>query len=332
MRTRCPECDTVFRVTSEQLRLRAGRVRCGHCQGVFNAVEHMLSDSDAPAGASTLAAPLEAAPPLEPGPAALPSPPAPPAAPVAPVVPIPPPAQPASAPPLPAGALSSAASPADAPPEPVPPSAPAGVEAIEAGPFADDVLAAQAAGLVAARELSLAPGHERWSAGTLTGSGLDAFGHSEPRTLWPYVLAAALLSLALLGQLLFQFRSEVVQRFPASLALYRGVGWEVPLPRKAELVAIETSDLQFDNARGLFVLQATLRNRAPFDQAWPALELSLTNTNDAVVTRRVLSPEEYLPAAQARQVFSANEAAGVRLWVEARELGAVGYRLYVFYP
>jgi len=47
MRTRCPACDTVFRVTSEQLRLKAGKVRCGHCQGVFNAFDQLLSDRPA---------------------------------------------------------------------------------------------------------------------------------------------------------------------------------------------------------------------------------------------------------------------------------------------
>jgi predicted Zn finger-like uncharacterized protein len=44
MRTRCPECTTVFRVTSEQLRRKAGTVRCGHCQHVFNAFDHWLAE------------------------------------------------------------------------------------------------------------------------------------------------------------------------------------------------------------------------------------------------------------------------------------------------
>ena len=34
--TRCPECSTVFRVTSEQLALRDGQVRCGQCKTVFD--------------------------------------------------------------------------------------------------------------------------------------------------------------------------------------------------------------------------------------------------------------------------------------------------------
>ena len=34
--TRCPGCRTVFRVTPEQLALRNGQVRCGHCRAVFD--------------------------------------------------------------------------------------------------------------------------------------------------------------------------------------------------------------------------------------------------------------------------------------------------------
>lgn len=48
MRTRCPDCGTVFRVTSEQLRRKAGKVRCGHCQTVFNAFDQWQSDNDEP--------------------------------------------------------------------------------------------------------------------------------------------------------------------------------------------------------------------------------------------------------------------------------------------
>ncbi|SFL83648.1 DUF3426 domain-containing protein [Marinobacter zhejiangensis] len=38
--TRCPKCKTQFRVTAEQLSVANGKVRCGSCMGVFNALEH----------------------------------------------------------------------------------------------------------------------------------------------------------------------------------------------------------------------------------------------------------------------------------------------------
>lgn len=41
--TRCPGCATVFRVTPEQLALRAGQVRCGQCKTVFDGVAQQVS-------------------------------------------------------------------------------------------------------------------------------------------------------------------------------------------------------------------------------------------------------------------------------------------------
>ena len=40
--TRCPTCETAFRVTLEQLDAANGMVRCGKCIGVFSAPEHQL--------------------------------------------------------------------------------------------------------------------------------------------------------------------------------------------------------------------------------------------------------------------------------------------------
>jgi predicted Zn finger-like uncharacterized protein len=41
--TRCPHCNTLFKVTSGQLQLHEGKVRCGQCQAVFSGIEHLTS-------------------------------------------------------------------------------------------------------------------------------------------------------------------------------------------------------------------------------------------------------------------------------------------------
>src|SRR5690348_16218053 len=54
--TRCPECDTTFRVTDETLKKASGQVRCGRCASVFNAYVELQDaggkplDADAPRG------------------------------------------------------------------------------------------------------------------------------------------------------------------------------------------------------------------------------------------------------------------------------------------
>ena len=40
--TRCPACETLFRVVPDQLRISEGWVRCGQCDEIFNASLHLL--------------------------------------------------------------------------------------------------------------------------------------------------------------------------------------------------------------------------------------------------------------------------------------------------
>jgi predicted Zn finger-like uncharacterized protein len=46
--TRCPHCQTAFRLVPDQLRLAEGWVRCGRCDQIFPATEHLLGDGERP--------------------------------------------------------------------------------------------------------------------------------------------------------------------------------------------------------------------------------------------------------------------------------------------
>lgn len=318
---RCPECATTFRVAPEQLKARSGRVRCGQCKAVFNAfdalVEAPREPVTSPAGAVTSAADLThrsgdradrtLAPTDEVTPAPL-------------------------------DALGQAPSTDRAGLV-----APVRTEDVSAAgpedglaPAAPAVREAQAAGLVAARETRATPGYNKWAERPLASpdTGFDA---ASRRPRWPARLFALVLLLGLLVQVVYHYRGEIAALRPELRPWLRAacahLACEVPLPRQAELISIEGSELQADAARGgLLVLQATLKNRAAFAQALPALELTLTDTQDRAVLRRVLSPAEYLPArADPAAAFAANSELAVKLWFDARE-AAAGYRLYVFYP
>ena len=72
--TRCPHCATTFRVAHDQLKLRAGLVRCGACKQIFNGVENLLGPEVVPvsrpdAAAAHPPASAPAAPSAEPAPA-----------------------------------------------------------------------------------------------------------------------------------------------------------------------------------------------------------------------------------------------------------------------
>jgi predicted Zn finger-like uncharacterized protein len=45
--TRCPECKTLFKVTSAQLQAQQGKVKCGYCGTVFSGIDHLTpADAD----------------------------------------------------------------------------------------------------------------------------------------------------------------------------------------------------------------------------------------------------------------------------------------------
>ncbi len=156
------------------------------------------------------------------------------------------------------------------------------------------------------------------------------------RRIW--LAGSALLVLVLLAQIAMQFRGEIALLFPETGTVFREIcavlGCEVPLPRHADLIGIESSDLQADPSNpSVMVLTAMLRNRAMFPQSHPALELTLTDSQDQPVARRVLAPRDYLgQGASLDDGFPANSELAVKVFLEASSLKATGYRLYLFYP
>ena len=47
LKTRCPACDTVFKIVPDQLKVSKGWVRCGRCAEVFDAAAHAAAPDDA---------------------------------------------------------------------------------------------------------------------------------------------------------------------------------------------------------------------------------------------------------------------------------------------
>ena len=156
----------------------------------------------------------------------------------------------------------------------------------------------------------------------------------------PWIAGATIALVALLFQIVLLYRTELSVIFPATreplAATCRLLGCTLSLPRKPDLMAIETSDLEADRRQeGVIVLNAVIHNRAPFAQEYPALELTLTDERDQPVLRRVLAPAEYLqnnPGHGPGRGIGPGVQATVRLHFQTGGVRAVGYRLYLFYP
>lgn len=271
MLTRCPTCSTAFRVTPEQLKARAGKVRCGHCSAVFNALETLEDAPPAVLAEDAASAPAESLP-----------------------------STPAETPPL------------ESPPESNSP-APGATE----------------------------PWEEVADSGS-TAVPLDEVGKMPPPVSRGRVFVWSAAAMLMLGVLVVQaaylFRAELAISEPDLRPLLEEMcgllDCDIPLPRKADFVGIEASDLHPDpQQKNLLVLVATLKNRAPFAQDYPHLELTLTDTRDQPMVRKVFAPADYLAqGADVRAGFAANGDLAVNLGLDVADVGASGYRLYLFYP
>jgi hypothetical protein len=160
----------------------------------------------------------------------------------------------------------------------------------------------------------------------------------RPGSFW----GGALLSLVLMGGLVAQsayfFRTEIATLAPvARPQMERACAWvgcTIPLPRRSDLVSIESSDLHpVQGRRDQLQLFASVRNRASYRQDWPHLEVTLTDTRDKPVVRRVFAPEEYLPEQhKSAPGFDSNQELQLELTLQVESAAAAGYRIYVFYP
>lgn len=308
MQTRCLNCATVFRVTPEQLKVKHGKVRCGHCQHVFNALDRLIE---------TL--------PLEPVAAVDDS-----------------------------IGINDAHQSLDDSAEkisgetstwvdmsvesPEPPAESVIESATEfMGPSAENLSEQTPADTLTQLETKTFT-EPAWLAQN-SDLLLDDDAAASTARAWPWALASLLVLLLLLVQGLVQFRVEMAVLLPASKpvlhVLCDYLGCDLPLPQKAALLGIEASDLHPDpQSKGHLMLNATLKNRAPFVQAYPDIELTLTDTADQPMLRKVLAPPEYLPKNADAAGFAANGELVLNLSLvpDGNNATAAGYRLYLFYP
>lgn len=107
----------------------------------------------------------------------------------------------------------------------------------------------------------------------------------------------------------------------------------IDLPKKIELIVIDDSDMQEDKTyMGLMRLSSTLINQATFNQAFPNVEVTLTDIEDKPKLRRVFKPNEYLPEhADITNGIAAGEEIKIKLAITTGDTTVAGYRVFVTY-
>jgi len=296
--TLCPHCNTRFKIAADQLEAHHGMVRCGHCLQAFDARPGYVPDQPSPQ--------LEL--PMLDDPAMV----------------------------LPVG---ETASPAAEETQCILEAAPAATAGTEAEPSHEDLLDFHRP----------APGPEKTKphAAEPTLAEQVAIVQDEAQEeppvppayrRWPWTVAASLLSLLLLAQAAYFFRIELAARLPdlkpALVGYCKLLRCNVPLPQNTDLMSIESSDLEADPEHANQInLNALLRNRAPYPQAFPSLELTLNDAQDKPLARRAFKPKDYLPPQESEAAgLLPNHELGIKLHLDTADLRPMGYRLALFYP
>jgi predicted Zn finger-like uncharacterized protein len=151
-------------------------------------------------------------------------------------------------------------------------------------------------------------------------------------------LAAASIVCVLLlaGQVAFQDRDRLAAANPALrpwlTRMCDVLRCRIGPPKLIDSVGIETSS--FNKLRAdTYRLSVTLKNQAPTPVAMPALELTLTDSQDQPVLRRVLQAGDFAPGVPS--ISAASDWSGsVAVAVNAAAAGGriAGYRVLAFYP
>jgi predicted Zn finger-like uncharacterized protein len=146
---------------------------------------------------------------------------------------------------------------------------------------------------------------------------------------------AVVLALLLATQLLLEFRNVLAARYPAARPLLSAgcalLGCRIGLPSQVENLAIETGELSTLGV-DTYSLNTLLRNQGSLVQAWPSIQLELTDANDKPVLRRVFGPADYLPqGVSAAAGFAARSEQPVRLNFALTDLKPSGYHMIIFY-
>jgi predicted Zn finger-like uncharacterized protein len=318
MATRCTTCGTIFRVVQDQLKVSEGWVRCGRCDGVFNAVESLFDLE------------REAPPPWQPGSAA-----------------------PTSAPvrstddtvPFDERPTEQDVAELDEDdriasrffhPEPEPDQlSPKDAVALrDRSEFADARFDSDSADdAVGAADDGVTQAGSGAKPSFVRAADAQARWQTR-RARWTLSLCSILLLLVLGLQVAHHFRDALAAQWPqARPVLTHWCDWagcHVDAPRRIEDITVENSGIAHAAAgTDSFRLSVTLRNHAAVAVKAPAIDLSLTDTQGQLIARRALNPDEL---GAASTVIAPGAELPLQALISAGTGRVVGYTVEVFYP
>ncbi|MBN8741930.1 MAG: hypothetical protein BGP24_18495 [Lysobacterales bacterium 69-70] len=115
---------------------------------------------------------------------------------------------------------------------------------------------------------------------------------------WPWVVGTLLLSLSLAGQLAYAERDQLLDSDFARPWLDRGcnlLSCVLPLRHASQQLELLSRDIRpHPSVAGALIVSATVRNAATFAQAYPVVEITLSDLDENRVAMRRFQPRDYL--------------------------------------
>ena len=159
----------------------------------------------------------------------------------------------------------------------------------------------------------------------------------QPRVRLALGAGAAVAALALAAQVVYTYRDLAAARWPSTRPALEqacaALRCDIGAPRLVAGLAVQSSGLSRVETSDQYRLAMTLRNQADIDLALPAIELSLTDTQGRLISRRVLRLAELGPTpdrlAAGREVVL---QATLQVATAAASEPVAGYTIELFYP
>lgn len=294
--TSCPACDTQFLLSTEHLKAHRGKVQCGHCEQIFNAKNRLIEISDDIHSTAEYQASLETQ---------------------------------ANAPSQ-TGEEKPISDVLNVVLESVPNLADLTTITESDGPYPHETEITPLSGIkdayvtetpIVIEDLTTDP---------------KFFKNKTKISIWVVVLSLLLLILAAL-QTVYYLRSKIAAEYPQFkpylVQACAMLQCEISLPKNLDFFTIDDLDMQEDkNYQNVIRFSSLLINNAQHAQAYPNIELTLTDTADQPVLRKTIQPAEYLaPNTNVAAGIGPREDVRINLAINVADLAVAGYRVLLVY-
>jgi len=152
-----------------------------------------------------------------------------------------------------------------------------------------------------------------------------------------FIGLSGLLVLLVVWQWIYFTRTSLAANYPPTKpllqAMCQSLHCEVSLPRDLAQLTIDDADIQEHKERqGVLIFSSVLMNHGAVAQAYPKVELTLTNMADEPVLRKTLKPEDYLPTSvNLDQGLAPQQEQAVKALLGVDEKLVTGFRVAIAY-